>query len=647
MKKEVYSFLHRGYFPKELPNPFNSYLFAVNYEDVNNEWVRIKCNPENYIPKSEGETEDDYKKRLKIFKRPVSSPSVFSFLKGKYGRRDLAILNPINFLELVLCIDSNMHEIQTFINNSKYTNSKPTYEIDIDKRCYTPSSRSLQSYIKTKLECGRNSKIEVKIDIAKFYESIYTHSITWALIGKDKAKDIWRGNGNKKVASPSTNEEKLYNLGMDLDVLIESCQDRQTHGIPTGPDSSFIVGEIIATYLDMEVKKHFPNLKGCRYYDDYSFFVSKDDDAKKVIEILQHAMLVLGLAINESKLEIRESFNRIQEDYKCEISSCKLENKNVKNILINYFNILWRLCENCPNSTSTIIKYGLAPLSNRIPNIDLKTLSLFESLLYKTALLEPACLYDVASILDKKGLTPSSDKLLELCRSIISYHAPLHHHYEISWCLWMVKKYDLKLEKTDIIQIFDMQDVICTLMVLDFLNNNMAANVLKQGHEIISKIEKIERDLSPSSLFNEYWLLAYEGIFHGWLNRQDIIDGNPFFKCLSDKGIHFYDTSNSADYHSYDYIESLVEDIYPKPLRKDAKDIKNNILRNVYTRLKEEFDEDEDVDLKSLFEEYSDDLNLENKLFNDILSHLFRDEDVDKERYEDELVKKLTELFSY
>ncbi|WP_148779515.1 RNA-directed DNA polymerase, partial [Enterococcus faecium] len=67
-------------------------------------------------------------------------------------------------------------------------------------------------------------------DIADCYPSIYTHSITWAMYGKEKVKN----DENKCSGS----------LGDKIDKKISGMQHNQTNGIPQGSVLMDFVAEI-------------------------------------------------------------------------------------------------------------------------------------------------------------------------------------------------------------------------------------------------------------------------------------------------------------------------------------------------------------------------------------------------------------------
>lgn len=629
MKYTVYDFLHRGYFPKELPPAFNTYCFALNYEKIWKKW--------NAMPLAGDSTKG----------------TMYSISKGALCRRNLTLPNPVTFLDLVLYIEDNIDDITDFCNKSTYSQSLPTYDTNIHSRCFRPSSPSVLSLMKKKLKLAQNKQVEIKLDINNFYPSIYTHSITWAMVGKDKAKEIWRANGNRLIAAPANKEEELYNIGYSLDTKIERCQDKQTSGIPIGPDSSFIVAELLTSYVDQRVAQRFPHINACRYYDDYSIFVSSRDEAETVIRFVQQVLSELELTLNESKLEVREAPSHFIDDFSEELAPFRFEGRKTETVLTNYFNLLWKLCELHPNRQSTIIRYGLRPLENNSLQINVLNKELFESLIYKTALVSPSSLDLIYRLLSLKNITPTVKSLQGLIKNIISHHAPLNHHHEIAWSLWFCKKYSLPMDKECALAIFCMRNPVCTLMLLDHLNTNAVTSQLKSDPDISQHIKQINAINSPETLYGEDWILLYEGNRHGWLQNTNIVTGNPHFKTLYDNGISFYDENNDADYQSYDYIETLPYDAYPQDMRKEAKERKRDVFSATFDRLykdiedKEYLDERGKEELRKKCKSIVKSHGMEKTIFDSILSQLFRRESIDMEEYVNDIVNEVMDMMIY
>lgn len=653
MKNEIFDFIHRGFFPKELPPAFNTYLFAVNYEDIEKEWKVIDNDPSKKVTRLPVETDTDYNNRICIFKNPVSTPVQYSYAKGRISRRALSVLNPVNFLPLAICIDTNIQEIKAFIDQSFISQSKPTYETGIHERCFRASSISVWALTLKKLSLSQGKIYELKLDISLFYPSIYTHSITWAIIGKDRAKQLWRQHGDRKIDQPSSPEEVLYNIGHELDHYVQRCQDKQTHGIPIGPDTSFIIAEILGTYIDQMLSQSFPDLKACRYYDDYSIFVQTKEEAAAIIYRLQSIMGDLGLTINESKIRIEEAPKPFLEDYAEELTSIRIEPAKMAASITKYFNVLWRLCDMHPYKSVSIIKFGLHPLENSNIVIRSANKDLFESLLYKTALIEPAVLNQVCDLITIKGYNPTTSSLTTLVTAIIKKHAHLSHHHEVSWALWIIKKYDLVIDTELIKDVFRMQNSICTLLILDYINNNSSAAQHRSDPDIQSSISSIGSGMTAASLFNEDWILVYEGAFHKWLNTESIIQANPYFNYLYTNKISFYDQSHDADYQSYDYIEQLPVNVYTQEMRKAAKDFKSLVMKDVYDYLFGEIEKDQVLtsqnkdSLKQKYKQIAKFLKIEDEIREKALSEIFRRQIPNHDQYVKDAINRLRLMSCY
>ncbi|WP_435767197.1 RNA-directed DNA polymerase, partial [Enterococcus faecium] len=87
-------------------------------------------------------------------------------------------------------------------------------------------------------------------DIADCYPSIYTHSITWAMYGKEKVKN----DENKCSGS----------LGDKIDKKISGMQHNQTNGIPQGSVLMDFVAEIVLGYVDLRLSKELKKLENLK-----------------------------------------------------------------------------------------------------------------------------------------------------------------------------------------------------------------------------------------------------------------------------------------------------------------------------------------------------------------------------------------------
>jgi hypothetical protein len=114
-------------------------------------------------------------------------------------------------------------------------------------------------------------KYLIKTDIKNFYPSIYTHSIPWALHGKDFIR-----------TENNCSNRNNYNLtGNRLDKLFQNANDGCTNGIPIGPVVSDLIAEIVLSGVDRKLSQLLidagisDDVSIVRFKDDYRILAKK------------------------------------------------------------------------------------------------------------------------------------------------------------------------------------------------------------------------------------------------------------------------------------------------------------------------------------------------------------------------------------
>jgi hypothetical protein len=126
----------------------------------------------------------------------------------------------------------------------------------------------------------------LRADVQKFYPSVYTHSIAWAVETKAKAK---------------TKLKSMALLGNRLDACIRQAQLGQSVGIPIGPDTSWVISEVILAAVDELLAKQLGGIRGNRAVDDYELYFKTAGEAEDALTSLQAALAYYGLDLNSSK----------------------------------------------------------------------------------------------------------------------------------------------------------------------------------------------------------------------------------------------------------------------------------------------------------------------------------------------------------
>lgn len=149
--------------------------------------------------------------------------------------------------------------------------------------------------------CERRFAYLVKVDVAKCFDSIYTHSVAWATEGHDvmKAHVVRRGKP----------KQSLVPFGDEFDGLMQRLNHNETSGITIGSEVSRIFAEVILQAVDVDVKAALFNegltfgvdYEILRYVDDYFIFLADAHRRPLVVTTLSDKLRKYKLHLNASK----------------------------------------------------------------------------------------------------------------------------------------------------------------------------------------------------------------------------------------------------------------------------------------------------------------------------------------------------------
>lgn len=230
---DAITLLARGYFPKEIPTPFVTEPFStivgvLTLKDV-------QPSPEN--------------------DRLITRPATHNLARPGGQRRRLHIPNPFSYWRLCQLLEDNWGTVKGYYGTSTYSRSKPTEDPSGTRALRTESDGDGLPLIRA--ENRRVARYVLRTDVSRFYSSIYTHGIEWALEGKANVKANLKA---KKGGVPPR-------FGKSLDTRVRELQDLQSLGIPIGPEASLALAEIVACAIDRLPMER--GLLGFRFMDDY------------------------------------------------------------------------------------------------------------------------------------------------------------------------------------------------------------------------------------------------------------------------------------------------------------------------------------------------------------------------------------------
>ncbi|RXM39306.1 hypothetical protein BOQ62_12485 [Chryseobacterium sp. CH21] len=357
--------IEKGYFPKELPPPFQTGTFGKKSPYILRKWTQFENNIKIPIGTETGRQAKSRYKPI-LAKYSVSKLFEYNIAKGIYSRRKIEIPHPQTYFLLCEGIVNNWNIIKDVYSLSQFSESKLTSD-PTSKRSVRTKSKSWSRFKNKLTEISYNYKVQLKIDITNYYQSIYTHSIPWSILGKDISKHYFKiknddPNGFSALLSTDSNAKK-YQIADTIDTLVRNCNDKQSVGLPIGPDSSFILSELLGSRLDKEIAESIENTdyECVRYYDDYYFYTNNVGDAETILKKVQKIFFEYKLEINENKVNIKQLPHFQSDLWNIEIHNYQFRDTTIDNIqdLTYYFTLIFKLVEDYKEMTSWIISYSL------------------------------------------------------------------------------------------------------------------------------------------------------------------------------------------------------------------------------------------------------------------------------------------------
>lgn len=373
------------------------------------------------------------------------------------------------------------------------------------------------------------SRFIVQADVSTCFPSIYTHSIPWALVGKETAKQKVR-------------DDTWYNK---IDQACSDMRNGETHGLLIGPHASNLLSEIILTVVD---KKLYD--KGYRYVrniDDYDCYVDSHDEAQRFLRDLEETLREFDLPLNHKKTKLIELPIGIEKNWKHQLSGLPKvgESGMVEYPQVNTF-IDTALMLATEMGDFAVINYAIKKLKGSKLSDNGKNLAAKRFM--HMAALYPYLLYLMEEyVFTPYGVDVSDIKILS--DTIYRDAVNLNDYESLCYSIYFAIRFDFVLAEleNDYIRVQDyvIKNRDCLLLIMTWIYF-MKRNHWKRDATQVKSLNRVAMALKNTDI-DRYWLFCYEALSWGslpgqWSSmkqagisfiRKEIVDGTTSTKTES------------------------------------------------------------------------------------------------------------------
>lgn len=473
-----------------------------------------------------------------------TEPIKINISKPNGGNRFVSVSNPLALIPLDFYLMKNAPEIlseQLEPNDKYYSSSSYDYDEEGITVGYTYDGEILTEETEELVQRGFDNKelithnicsgryYHMSIDVSNFFNSIYSHSISWDLVN----------NQNKEVFE-------------NLDVLSRTLNKNETKGIIIGPYTSGIISEIILSKIDRQIVAKYKDddVSFVHFCDDYDFF----SDSKEKLELdvknfIGKCFLKYGLDLNLSKLKIEEfpfiSLRNIQNEriyilkdrIKEEDFDTPLDYvENIMNDLSSALKVKYSNCNYMISILNSLYEKAEIPAKYLDKETSKILLDYLINLMFKNNLISKPASNLIINIFNKLNFTmEEKNNILNKWINKRNSCEPQLKEITDLWLQYIILK--LKCSTDKITQYMSnllgngiLQDVMC----LDYFNiNNLANNKIDLIKSYLNRIKtelnnRFGADWKQAAYDTKYWLVFYTNSLRWKYHNNTNYEGSLF-----------------------------------------------------------------------------------------------------------------------
>lgn len=424
-----------------------------------------------------------------IFSKKPTEYIYYESMRNINTPRPLGIPNPASYQQLCKFISDNWSQFQQHFEQETQKQEHIISRTHIRKMknsnaLFAMNYKNWKADGMPEPDLLLGAKYLVHADISNCFPSIYTHALSWALVGKDIAKQ----NQSDKT--------QWYNK---LDFYTRNIKNGETHGLLIGPHVSNLLSEVVLVKIDSILYG-----KGWRYIrniDDYTCYVSTHEKGQLFLTELSEQLRVYDLTLNHKKTSIEELPTASAEQWVRKINTItafgakeKMTFKEVR----AYLDLAIELMQE-NNDNAAILNYVMKVLAT-------KQLTSNAEAYYVKTIFHLTIIYPyLVSLLEEYVFKPFSvEKSMISAISNMLYEEgiKLKNYEAVCYALYYAIKYDLDITSLN----FDIakRSNHCLFLLFTYLYYKKKKNI-----SAVKSCKDYARALRKTNM-DSFWLFIYE-----------------------------------------------------------------------------------------------------------------------------------------
>lgn len=411
--------------------------------------------------------------------------------------RPMAIPEPFAYTNQVKSLSDNWANLQTHFRDKTINDNFKISRIHLRKLDNKPElfEMNYKNFSKDgdpEQDIVIRSKYIALADISNCFPSIYSHSISWALVGKSLSKS----------KSKPADKNKWFN---QIDFNTRNLKHGETNGVLIGPHSSNLISEIVLVSVDNELTKE--GFKYIRNIDDYTCYVDTYEEADRFFLCLSEELKKYELTLNSKKSKIIPLPLASVKNWVTKLNHFNFTNTYIVNFkeairvkeLKGFIDFAIELMLE-EDSDASILNYAIKIISNK--HLDTNAKGYYIKQIHHLVLLYPYLI----NLLEQKVFEPHQiDKSIikRIAQDIYAYGLKTKTYEACSYSIYWAIKYDFDIELTTIKQdSIKSKDCIFLLVAYLYDKKHYKGGYLKEYKDLSKKLKKDD--------FDRYWLYIYE-----------------------------------------------------------------------------------------------------------------------------------------